>query len=181
MRRFLVAAATAFVLALALPSAAFAQSGHFITGGSGAPACVDVGIQLTCTGKVAGLGGTTFEITIEAEGTAKVVCHNPAGHRAPGLDTVVDVSGTTGPLQTPSNGQYTFSITTDTPDQLPSKVCPNEKWTPEIVDVVFGDATLSLFEDGTLSDQVVGEGLLGQRGAQRRCPTGIPPECFRST
>jgi len=155
MKRYLVAAVAAFLLALGLPSAAFAQSGHFITGGSGAPACSDIGIQLQCTGKVAGLGGTTFEITIEATGTAKVVCHNPAGHRAPGQDKQVDVSGTTGPLQTPRNGQYTFSITTDTPDQLPSKVCPNKHWTPEIVDVVFGDATLSLYEDGKLSDQVV--------------------------
>jgi hypothetical protein len=155
MKRFLMAAATGSALALILPGTAFAQSGHFITGGSGAPACTDIGIQLHCTGKVAGLGGVTFEITVEAEGTAKVVCHNPSGHRAPGQDTEVDVSGTTGPLPTPRNGQYTFSITTDTPDQLPSKVCPNKKWTPEIVDVVFGDATLSLLEDGTLSDQVV--------------------------
>jgi hypothetical protein len=155
MKRYLMAAVTAFVLALAFPSTAFAQSGHFISGGSGAPACVDTGIQLKCTGKVAGLGGTTFEITVEAEGRAKVVCHNPSGHRAPGHDTEVDVSGATGPLETPRNGQYRFSITTDTPDQLPSKVCPNKKWTPEIVDVVFGSATLSLYEDGTLSDQVV--------------------------
>lgn len=154
MKRYLLAGVAALALALA-PSTASAQSGHFIEGGSGAPACHDIGIQANCTGKVAGLGGTTFEITVEAEGTAKVVCHNPAGHRAPGQDTVVDVSGTTGPLPTPRNGQYTFSITTDTPDQLPSKVCPNKKWTPEIVDVIFTTATLSLFEDDVLVDQVV--------------------------
>jgi hypothetical protein len=33
--------------------------------------------------------------------------------------------------------------------------CPNDQWTPEIVDVSFTTATLSLFEDGVLSDQVV--------------------------
>jgi hypothetical protein len=150
MKRFLVAAVSALALALALPGTAFAQSGHFI----GSPTCTDIGTQLQCTGKVAGLGGTTFQITLDAQGTAKVVCYNPAGQHAPGQDTQVDVSGTTGPLATPRNGQYRFTITTDTP-QLPAKVCPNKKWTPVVKDVVFsGPATLSLYEDSTLVDQV---------------------------
>ena len=151
MKRYLVAAATAVVLVLGLPLSAFAQSGHFV----GSPTCTDIGTQLQCTGKVAGLGGTTFQITLDAQGTAKVECYNPAGQHAPGHDTKVDVSGTTGPLDTPRNGQYTFTITTDTPTKLPAKVCPNKKWTPVVTDVVFsGPATLSLYEDGTLVDQV---------------------------
>ena len=65
------------------------------------------------------------------------------------------VAGTTDPLPTPRNGQYRFSITTDSPDPLPATpTCPNPQWTPKIVDVRFTDATLSLFEDGALSDQV---------------------------
>lgn len=156
MKRLLLAAVPAFALALAIPNTAFAQSGHFIEGGSGAPACSDIGLQVTCTGKVAGLGGTTFEITVDAVGVAKVVCHNPAGNIAPGQDTTVDVSATTGRLPTPRNGQYTFSLTTNAPGPLPPvPTCPNKKWTPEIVDVTFTTATLSLFEDSTLSDQVV--------------------------
>ncbi len=143
------------VLALGM-GPALAQSGHFVTGGANAPQCTDIGTQVECTGKVAGLGGTTFEITIEADGIASVVCFNPAGHRAPGQDTAVTVEGTTGPLPTPQNGQFVFTITTDAPGPLPATpTCPNDMWTPEIVDVRFTTATLTLFEDDVQSDQVI--------------------------
>ena len=134
---------------------AFAQSGHFLTGGGNAPRCEDIGTQVRCTGKVAGLGGTTFEITIEAEGIASVECTNPGGNVAPGQDTAVTVEGTTDPQPTPRNGQFRFSITSDDPEPLPpTPTCPNAQWTAEIVDVTFTTAILSLFEDGVLSDQV---------------------------
>jgi hypothetical protein len=137
----------------ALASVAMATSGHFIASGAGAPNCEDIGTQVTCTGKVAGLGGTTFEIRIVAQGIASVVCINPGGNRAPGQDTTVTVPGTTGPLPTPRNGQYRFSITTDDPEPLPpTPTCPNRQWTPEIVDVEFTTVLLRLFEDDALSD-----------------------------
>ncbi len=146
-------AAIALLVMTAVP--AFGQSGHFLTGGRNAPTCTDIGTQVQCTGAVAGLGGTTFEITIEADGIAEVVCINPGGNRAPGQDTEVNVAGGTGPLATPRNGRYNFSITTDSPDPLPSTpTCPNAQWTAQIVDVHFTTATLSLYEDGVLSDQV---------------------------
>jgi hypothetical protein len=134
---------------------ALAQSGHFIENGAGAPKCTDNGTTVTCTGKVAGLGGSTFEVTIVAQGIASVECTNPGGNVAPGQDTAVTVPGTTGPLPTPRNGQYIFSITTDEPAPLPpTPTCPNAQWTANIVDVTFSSATLSLFEDGALSDTV---------------------------
>jgi hypothetical protein len=155
MRRRIVALAAIGAAGLAA-TPALAQSGHFLTGGRNAPTCEDVGTQVECTGKVAGLGGTTFEVTIETEGLASVVCINPAGHRAPGQDTEFNVEGGTGPLPTPRNGQFRFNITTDAPDPVPpTPTCPNEQWTAEVVDVTFTTATLSLFEDGDLSDQVV--------------------------
>jgi hypothetical protein len=156
MKRIVIALVAAIALLGLSAAPALAQSGHFIPRGGNAPSCSDIGTQVNCTGKVAGLGGTTFEITVEADGIAEVVCINPAGHRAPGQDTAVTVAGSTDPLPTPQNGQYVFSITTDAPDPLPpTPTCPNEKWTPEIVDVSFTTATLSLFEDDVLSDQVV--------------------------
>jgi hypothetical protein len=156
MKRYLFASIMAIVLAFGLPSTAFAQSGHFVTGGANAPVCTDIGLQVQCTGKVAGLGGTTFEITIQAEGVATVECINPGGNRAPGQDTSVTVAGTTTPLPTPRNGQFDFTVTTDSPAPLPATpTCPNEQWTPEIVDVTFTDATLTLLEDGLQSDQIV--------------------------
>lgn len=149
MKRYLVKAGALVVASLLAGVVAYAQSGHFITGGGNAAQCTDIGTQVRCTGKVAGLGGETFEITIEASGIATVVCINPGGNRAPGQDTSVDVAGGTGPLATPRNGQFVFSITTDDPDPLPATpTCPNNQWTPQIVDVSFTTATLTLFEDG---------------------------------
>jgi hypothetical protein len=143
-------------VALGLSSAAaLAQSGHFVTGGANAPVCTDIGTQVTCSGKVAGLGGTTFEITVEADGIATVECTNPGGNVAPGQNTTVTVAGSTDPLPTPRNGQYRFRVTTDEPGPLPpTPTCPNPQWTATIVDVAFTTATLTLYEDGQLSDQI---------------------------
>jgi hypothetical protein len=155
MKRYLLLSAV-LVAAFAFPSVASAQSGHFIAGGGNAPSCMDLGTTVSCDGKVAGLGGTTFEITIEATGIASVECTNPGGNVAPGQDTAVTVEGTTDPLPTPRNGQFVFTVATDDPEPLPpTPTCPNDQWTPNIVDVAFTEATLSLFEDGVLSDQVV--------------------------
>ena len=156
MKRLAIALAGAVVAVLGfMVTPASAQSGHFIEGGGNATECTDIGTQVECTGKVAGLGGTTFEITVEAEGIAEVVCINPGGNRAPGQDTSIDVAGTTGPQPTPRNGQFVFSLTTAAPGPLPATpTCPNNQWTPEIVDVTFTTATLTLSEDGVVSDTV---------------------------
>ena len=157
MRRIAIAiAALAAFLGLAFAAApAYAQSGHFIESGASAPVCTDIGTQVQCTGKVAGLGGTTFEITVAAPGIASVECRNPGGNVAPGQDTAVNVAGTTDPQPTPRNGQFRFTVTTDDPEPLPpTPTCPNVQWTPEIVDVAFTEATLTLLEDGAVSDTV---------------------------
>jgi len=154
MKRYLLLSAVV-VAVLAFPGIASAQSGHFITGGGNAPSCMDIGTQVTCTGKVAGLGGTTFEITIDAVGTASVECENPGGNVAPGQDTTVETEGTTGTLPTPRNGQFQFSVATLDPEPLPATpTCPNDAWTPHIVDVTFTEATLTLLENGVISDQI---------------------------
>ena len=158
MRRLAIAiTAIAGFVGLAFGAApAYAQSGHFVTGGGNAPECTDEGTTVECTGKVAGLGGTTFENTIEAPGIASVECTNPGGNVAPGQDTAVTVAGTTGPQPTPRNGQFQFTIESDDPEPLPpTPTCPNDQWVPNIVDVTFTDATLTLFEDGMQVDQVV--------------------------
>lgn len=156
MKRLIIVLSAVIAMLGLAAGTALAQSGHFLTGGGNAPSCTDIGTQVQCTGKVAGLGGTTFEITVEAPGIATVECINPGGNRAPGQDTTVNVAGGSGPLATPRNGQFRFSVTTDDPAPLPpTPTCPNPQWRAEIVDVTFTDATLSLFEDGNLSDQVV--------------------------
>jgi hypothetical protein len=150
MRRFLLCALSAAAL-LALPGVASAQSGHFVQ----TQTCTDIGTQVQCSGKVAGLGGTTFEISVVAQGTATVVCINPGGNRAPGQDTSVTVSGSSGPLPTPRNGQFRYTVTSVAPGPLPATpTCPNDQWTPVITDVSFTTATITLTEDGVVSDQV---------------------------
>jgi hypothetical protein len=147
--RLLVVTVAALSLLTAFGGTAFAQSGHFV----GTPSCTDEGTTVECTGKVAGLGGTTFEITVSAPGTATVECTNPGGNVAPGQTFDTTVAGTSGPLATPRNGQFRFTVESDTPSAPPGS-CPNPQWTPEVVDVEFGDATITLTEDGVVSDTI---------------------------
>ena len=150
MKRFLVATTIAVVSTLTFAGTALAQSGHFV----GTPTCRDVGTQLQCTGKVAGLGGTTFSITVEAEGIASVTCTNPAGNVAPGQSFETDLAGTSGPQPTPRNGQFRFTQATATPS-APAGSCPNPMWTATVTDVQFtSPATITLRENGTVSDTI---------------------------
>jgi hypothetical protein len=148
MKRYLLLSAVA-VAALAFPGAASAQSGHFV----GTPTCTDEGTTAECSGKVAGLGGTTFEITVTAPGTASVECTNPAGNVAPGQSFTTTAAGSSGPQPTPRNGQFRFTVETVTPTAPPGS-CPNPKWTANVVDVEFGDATITLTENGVVSDTI---------------------------
>jgi hypothetical protein len=129
-----------FVMAMA--TAAFAQSGHFV----GTPTCTDQGTTVSCSGKVAGLGSTTFRIEVDAQGTASVECENPAGNVAPGQSFTFTASGTTGNIPTPRNGAFRFSNLSTTDPTAPAGSCPNPKWTANVTDVQFTTATLSLFE-----------------------------------
>jgi hypothetical protein len=149
LKRFAGIVFISLALVLGFPAGAFAQSGHFVQ----TQTCVDQGTTLRCTGKVAGLGGTTFEITVTATGTGTVECTNPAGNVAPGQTFDTTVAGSSGPQPTPRNGQFRYTVSTVTPT-APAGSCPNPKWTAEVVDVEFGDATITLTEDGDVSDTV---------------------------
>jgi hypothetical protein len=147
--RLLVAAVTALTLLTTFAGAALAQSGHFV----GTPTCRDIGTQVQCSGKVAGLGGTTFTFMVSAPGTATVTCTKPGGTVAPGLDFSTTVAGTSGPFPTPRNGQARFTVTSNTPTAPPGS-CPNPGWTATVTDVTFGPATITLSEDSTVSDTI---------------------------
>jgi hypothetical protein len=150
MKRNLLVSLMGVVVALTLfAGPALAQSGHFV----GTPTCTDEGTTVECSGKVAGLGGTTFTIQVSAPGTASVECTNPGGNVAPGQSFSTTVSGTSGPFATPRNGQARFTVESNTPS-APAGSCPNPMWTPSVVDVQFTTATITLFEDSTLSDTI---------------------------
>jgi hypothetical protein len=126
-----------------------AQAGHFV----GTQTCRDIGTQVQCSGKVAGLGGTTFTILVSAQGTASVTCTNPAGNVAPGQSFTTTSTGTTGPTATPRNGQASFNVTSATPT-APAGSCPNPKWTATVTDVQFTTATLTLLENNVVVDTI---------------------------
>jgi hypothetical protein len=149
MRKFGIIAVLSLLVTAIAAVPVLAQSGHFV----GTPTCTDEGTTFECTGKVAGLGGTTFEITAEAQGTATTTCTNPAGNVAPGQTTTITATGSTGPQPTPRNGQFRFDVDSVTPT-APAGTCPNPKWTANVVDVTFGDATLTLSENGVVSDTI---------------------------
>ena len=131
----------------AMAPAAFAQNPHFISG----PTCVDIGTQVRCSGKIAGLGEGPVTLVIDAVGVATVECANPAGNVAPGQETTVQ-SGGTFDLGKPRGGQITFRNQTTAPpaDPDPAEVCPNPKWDATITDVEFTTATLSVLQAGQL-------------------------------
>jgi hypothetical protein len=147
--RMIVVATAALMVMLATAAVALAQSGHFV----GTPVCTDEGTTVECRGKVAGLGGTTFELQVSAPGTASVECTNPGGNVAPGQSFTTTATGTSGPLATPRNGQFRFTLESVTPTAPPGS-CPNAMWSAEVVDVEFGDATITLRENGAVSDTI---------------------------
>jgi hypothetical protein len=154
MRHSLLVGLIAVVASLSVVGAASAQSGHFNLGGKGLT-CIDNGTTLTCSGKVSGLGGTTFQITVSVQDAdASVLCFNPAGGAkedtgVPGQGFSFTAAGTTGEQTTPRNGSFNFSFSTATP-LAPAGSCPSAQWTTEIDDVDFcGLATLTLFENGS--------------------------------
>ena len=150
MRRLAILTMLSAVAVLSFAAPASADSGHFV----GTPSCRDTGTQVQCSGKVAGLGGTTFSITVEAEGIASVTCTNPAGNVAPGQSFETDLTGSSGPLATPRNGQFRFAVTSNAPS-APAGSCPNPQWTATVTDVQFtSDATITLREDGVVSDVI---------------------------
>ena len=149
MKRYYIAFATAAAAALTFAAVAFAQSGHFV----GTPTCTDAGTTVSCSGKVAGLGGTTFEIRVSATGTASVTCTNPAGNVAPGQSFTATETGSGGPQPTPRNGSVSFSVSTTAP-VAPAGSCPNSKWTATVNDVSFTTATITLLEDNVVSDTI---------------------------
>jgi hypothetical protein len=125
---------------------AFAQRGHFV----GDVTCTDIGTQLQCSGKVAGLGSTTFRIEVTASGQASVVCTNPGGNVAPGQSFDFTAAGNTGELATPRSGQFRFTNLQTTAPTAPANACPNPQWTGTVSDVAFsGMAEVCLFEGGS--------------------------------
>src|SRR5919106_1124609 len=76
------------------------------------------------------------------------------GNFAPGQAFSFGAAGSSGPQPTPRNGSVRYTVTTVAPS-APAGSCPNPKWTASVTDVAFtGMATITLSEDGVVSDSV---------------------------
>src|SRR5215217_4484265 len=155
----IIAVLSMLVVALAAVPA-LAQSGHFVTGGSNAPTgTLQNDGDLAFSGKVAGLGGTTFEITASSEeATAVYACRNRGGNfpEDPKKQTISGpLEASTGELPTPDNGQFRFrasDLTLEAPES--TLTCPGGQRVV-LAFVSYEDVTLNLFEDGVLVDTFV--------------------------
>jgi hypothetical protein len=156
MRKLGIIAVLAMLVVALAAVPALAQSGHFVTGGGNTPIASgpdDFG-DLDLSGKVAGLGGTTFEIEATADATAEYACQNRGGEfpNDPRKQSVSGpVSDTTGPQPTPRNGQFKWSLTLEEPAS--TLTCPGGQ-VVVLVSVSYTNITVSLFEDDVLSDSI---------------------------
>ena len=118
------------------------SSPHYVVG----PTFVDNGTTLTASGSVAGLGNEDVTVLLNAQGSATIVCSNPAGNVAPGQTKDVNVSGSQ-TITDVKNGRVDFKVTTAEPT-APADACPNPKWTASVTDVKFNSATLIVQQGG---------------------------------
>ena len=110
------------------------------------PTFTDNGTTLTATGSVAGLGNEDVTVVLTAQGSATIVCRNPAGNVAPGQTKDVTVSGSQ-TITDVKNGRVDYNVTTVAPT-APADSCPNPKWTPTVTDVTFNSATVIVQQGG---------------------------------
>jgi hypothetical protein len=147
--------ATVVILAVAFmmisSSAAFASSVHFKNNTT--PSVRDNGLTASASGALSGLGNGDILIRLIATGIPEAYCVNPGTgeHRPPGQNPAeITLVGT---LFIPStdvkNGNVSFTVTTAGPiTPTPKEAgCPSNKWTVEIVDIVFTSATIQVFQD----------------------------------
>jgi len=118
------------------------SSPHYVVG----PTFTDNGTTLSASGSVAGLGNEDVTVLLNAQGTATIICFNPAGKVAPGQTKDVNVSGSQ-TITDVKNGRVNFNVTTAEP-VAPADSCPNPKWTPQVTDVNFNSATLIVQQGG---------------------------------
>jgi hypothetical protein len=153
LRKFGIIAVLSLIVAALAAVPALAQSGHFLTGGGQAPDATGPRNDgsLLITGKVAGLGGETFRITASTSATAEYACQNRGGNFPSDPKKQVVSGPVTDSISgdTPRNGQFSFRLVLQPPASTLN--CPGGQ-TDVLASVHYGDITLTLRENGQLSD-----------------------------
>lgn len=129
-------------------------------GGSCAAPCT--GLSLNAKSTLVGLGQANATDTLTAEGTPIVTCTTQGGNMAPGQNAPnVTISGqqAIGASQIGKNGTAPLDVTAHVPPELlqplPGRMwgCPNDNWTAQITAVTFTQATIKIYQNGTVSLQ----------------------------
>ena len=135
------------VVALAtIASVASASSVHLKGGKNAKPSFTDLGLALSASGALSGLGNGDVVITLTATGNVTSNCSNQGGNEAPGQNPApITVSGTQLiPEDEIKNGTTPFNVsTTEAPSTIAGAPdCPNPNWTESITGLAFTSATI---------------------------------------
>ena len=139
---------------LAFGSIALASNVH-LKGGAGAkPSFRDLGLALSASGSLAGLGNGDVLVILSATANATANCCNPGGScKVPGHNPApVSVTGSESiPASEIKNGTTPFAVTTQSPTTpIPGAPdCPNSSWRENITDLAFTSATVTVMQGGS--------------------------------
>lgn len=129
---------------------AFAGNVHF----NKAPTFTSSALTLTASGTIYGLGNGDVLITLDASGTASLLCTNPGGSsKVPGQNPNFSASGSGSfPASDIKNGHLSFSVTTNPPQSpIPGAPdCPNSGWTETITSITWTSATITVYQSGVV-------------------------------
>ncbi len=113
--------------------------------------------SLISNGTATGLGGTTWYLKLQADGTAMTVCVNQGGNAAPGQNYphVQGIASQTlaGDSNTRHNGKSPFGVETGDNYNVSwsDAGCPNSNWTAQVVFVFWNHATITLDDNADFS------------------------------
>lgn len=119
------------------------------------PTFTDLGLTLSASGALSGLGNFDVTIILDAEGFPTTVCTNQGGNEAPGqnpADFDIPAGTLTVSASDIKNGNLSFTTMTGTPAQPTAQEagCPNPNWDAEIRDVTFTSATITVIQNGVV-------------------------------
>ncbi len=107
-------------------------------------------LQLTAAGTIYGLGNGDVLVTLDASGTANLLCTNPGGSsKVPGQNPNFTASGSGSiPASDVKNGHASFSVTTRLPTSPVAGApdCPNSGWTETITSITWTSARIRVYQ-----------------------------------